>query len=148
MMKLSKLAATAALIAVGAAGAVFADDIADRKAIMKNVGGAMGELGKIMKGEAEYDARVAVLAFRTMNAAALGIGSHFPEGTETGGETTVAPAIWSDRSGFQAALAKFQADTAAAIAAAPADKDAFQPVFGQVASNCKACHENYRVKKQ
>ena len=51
-----------ATAAVMMAGAAHADAIADRKAIMKEkVGASMGTLGKIAKGEMEYDA-AAVLA--------------------------------------------------------------------------------------
>ncbi len=127
--------------------AVYADAISDRKAAMKNVGMAMGAVVKIVKGQADFDPIVASLAFATMNNAAIGITSLFPVGTETGGETTASPKIWSDMDGFSSAMAKFQADAAAAVAAKPADMGAFKAVFGKVASNCKACHEIYRIAK-
>ncbi len=126
----------------------FADPIADRKAAMKNVGMAMGTLVKMVKGQMDYDPNAALLSFAVMNNAAIGYSSLFPAGTETGGETTAHAKIWSDMDGFSSGLAKFQADTAAAIAAKPADADAFKAVFGKVAANCKACHETYRVAKQ
>lgn len=126
----------------------FADPIADRRAAMKNVGMAMGTLVKMLKGQMDYDPNAALLSFAVMNNAAIGITSLFPAGTETGGETTAHAKIWSDMAGFTAAMAKFQTDTAAAIAAKPADAGAFKAEFGKVASNCKSCHESYRVAKQ
>lgn len=138
-------------VAVSAMGltAVHAmdDPIAARQEAMKSVGGATRTLAGITKGETEFDAAKVVEAFTTMNEVAKKYASLFPEGSETGGDTEAAPAIWSDRAGFDAAVVKFEADTAAAIAAAPADAAALGPVFGQVAGNCKACHEVYRIDK-
>lgn len=126
----------------------FADPIADRKAAMKNVGMAMGTLVKMVKGQMDYDANAALLSFAIMNNAAIGYSSLFPAGTETGGETTAHAKVWSDTAGFTAGMDKFRDDAAAAIAAKPADLDAFKAAFGKVAANCKVCHETYRVAKQ
>ena len=140
---------SAAVVAATVSGAAFAadDPIATRKAMMKNVGAATGAGAAMMKGEAEFNAVSAELILRTMNTAALGFGELFPKGSETGGETTAAPSIWEDAAGFKAALAKFQADTAAGIAAKPASLDAFKAAFGAAAANCGACHKAYRIKK-
>ena len=51
------------------------------------------------------------------------------------------------RAGFDAAVAKFQADTASGIAAKPASLDDFKAAFGAAAANCGSCHKAYRVKK-
>ena len=145
MRKLFVATLTACLLT---SSAVYADAISDRKAAMSNVGMAMGAAVKMLKGQMDYDPVVASLAFATMNNAAIGLTSLFPKGTETGGKTTAGPKIWSDMDGFSSAVAKFQADAAAAVAAKPADMDAFKAVFGKVAGNCKACHEGFRVATQ
>ena len=131
-----------------AAGTAWADPIADRKAAMKGVGGAMGKLVAMVRGQADFDAQAALEAFTTMNNATNGFVDLFPEGTETGGKTTASAKIWEDPAGFEAAVDKFAADTAAAIAAAPADLDAMKAVFGPVAGNCNACHQVYRIANQ
>lgn len=141
------LAAAGTALADGHASTGLADPAVNRQQMMANVGKAMGHLGAMAKGETPYDARVADAALRVMNAAALGFGAQFPAGSETGAETEAAPAIWSDRAGFDNAVAGFADATAAAIAAAPADLDAFKPVFGSVAGTCKSCHAGYRVSK-
>jgi cytochrome c556 len=140
-MKLKIIMAAAVLLGSAGVGHSAADPIAVRKAIMKNVGAATGAGGAMAKGEAEFNAVTAALVLRTMNTAALGFGELFPEGSETGGESTASPKIWEDRAGFNAAFAKFAADTAAGIAAKPADLDAFRAAFGAAASNCGACHK-------
>ena len=146
-MKL-KLLLGAALVAATTGTAISADDpIAVRKAMMKNVGAATGAGDAMMKGEVEFNAVAAELVLRTMNTAALGFGELFPAGSESGGESTASPKIWEDRAGFDAAVAKFQADTAAGIAAKPASLDQFKAAFGAAAANCGACHKAFRIKK-
>lgn len=144
MKKLFIAVSTAAVLASTSA---IADPIADRMASMKNVGAAMGASVAIMKGQAEFDPRVALLSFAAMNTAAIGFEKHFPAGSETGNDSTAKDTIWSDAAGFKAAVDKFRADTAAAMAAKPADLDSFKAAFGKVAANCKSCHEAYRIAK-
>ncbi|TYO91245.1 c-type cytochrome [Oceanicella actignis] len=139
--------AAAALAANDSAPADLNDPVSVRQHMMKNVGGSMKLLAGMVKGEAPYDARVAEAAFRAMNNAALGLGAFFPPGSDAG-ETEASPKIWQDMAGFKAAIGAFARDTAAAAAARPADLDAFKPVFGKVAGNCKSCHEAWRVKKE
>ncbi len=117
-----------------------------RQAAMKTVGASTKTLSGYAKGTAPYDAAGATAAFTAMQNAVANLGEMFPEGSEAD-KSEAGPKIWSDPAGFDAAIVKFQNDIAAAVAAAPASKDAFMPVFGQVAGNCKACHEGYRVKK-
>lgn len=125
-----------------------ADVIADRKAMMKEKNGAsIGTLVKTAKGEMAYDTAAVKAAFMTMREGTEGFTDLFPAGSETGGETTASAKIWEDMDGFKAALEKFHADLDAAIAADPQNPEAFMPVFNQVASNCKSCHETYRVMK-
>lgn len=133
----------------GACATAYADGdvIAARKAMMKNVGASMRVVGAMMKGATEFDAVAAELAMRTMNSSAHGFALAFPEGSEKGGDTEAAPAIWSDMDGFNAAVQKFAGDTMAAVDAAKQGEDAFKAAFGAVASNCKGCHEKFRIKK-
>ena len=109
-------ALTALSLGSAVAYAVAAEPQEMRKAAMKQVGGATGALSKMVKGETPFDAAAAKAAFATMNGVAKEYVSLFPEGSETGMETEAAPAIWTDRAGFEAAVAKFEADTGAAAA--------------------------------
>ncbi len=127
--------------------ALAEDPIATRKSMMKSVGGAVKTGVGMMKGEMDYDAAKAEELLKTIQETAHNFGNYFPEDSKTGGKTTVAPAIWDDAEGFKAALAKFAGDVDAAVDAKPADLGAFKASFGKVLSNCKACHEKFRVKK-
>lgn len=119
------------------------DAAAERQALMKNVGAATKVVAGMVKGQAPFDAVAAQLALRTLNNAAFGIGYMFPEGSQTGSETEAAPAIWSDRDGFNKAVNKFAADTSAEVK----DLDSLKAVFEAATSNCGACHKAYRIKK-
>lgn len=139
-----------ALSALALAGtAAFADPIAERQAIMKANGKALKSIAGIAKGAEPFDADVVMAALKTLNddAQKIDVAKLFPEGTETGGDTTASPKIWEDMEGFQKAVEKFRTDTAAAVAAAPADLDAFKAEFGKVSQNCGSCHETFRIKK-
>lgn len=143
MKNVLKLAIVVGLASASTFAYAAGDPIAERKAMMKSVGAATGAAAAMVKGQADFDARVAMLALRTMNAVALGYGSKFPEGSETG-DTKAKATIWSDADGFAAAIAKWEADTSAALAAPAADLDAFKAQFGMVAANCGTCHQTYR----
>ncbi|WP_419912100.1 c-type cytochrome [Hoeflea sp.] len=125
-------------------GSFAADPTVDRQNIMKNVGAATGVGAKIAKGEMEFDTATAQLVFNTLNAAANGYGYLFPAGSETGNDSEASPKIWEDMAGFEAAVAKFAADTNVKVA----DLDGFRAAFGAATQNCGSCHESYRVKKQ
>ena len=146
-MKFRTLFAAAVIGAAGFAPAIAADEPqVVRQEMMKKVGGATGAMAKMVKGEAEFDAAAALAALATISEVAAGYGEQFPEGSETGMESEAAPAIWSDRAGFDAKLAKFKADADAAVAAAPADLDGLKAVFGPLTQNCGSCHETFRLK--
>tara|TARA_R110002020_G_scaffold36134_15_gene108661 strand:+ start:241 stop:687 length:447 start_codon:yes stop_codon:yes gene_type:complete len=146
-MKFRTLFAAALIGAAGFAPAIAADEPqVVRQEMMKKVGGATGAMAKMVKGEAAFDAEAALAALSTIAEVAAGYGEQFPEGSDTGFETEAAPAIWTDRAGFDAKLAAFKEDADAAVAAAPADLDALKAVFGPLTQNCGSCHETYRLK--
>lgn len=156
MPRKSLLIASAAVAAMTAASLGFAhaadvepkidDPVSLRMNLMKDSGAAIGMLAAIAKGEAEFDERVAKGALLTLNAVALGFPAQFPEGA-TSDTSEAAPAIWEDRAGFEAAAAKFIADTAQAKAMPVTNADEMKAAMGVVAANCRSCHETYRVKK-
>lgn len=147
-MKFKSLIAAALIGAAGLAPALAADEPqVVRQEMMKKVGGATGAMAKMVKGEADFDAAAALAALTTISEVAATYGDFFPEGSDTGFETEAAPAIWSDREGFNEKLAQFKADADAGVAAAPADLDGLKAVFGPLTKNCGACHEDYRLKK-
>ncbi len=137
------LAALSVVVAAAGASAVE-DPLFTRKSLMDANGAAAGAGGAMLKGAVPFNADVAKSVFMTMHAVAYSYGDYFPAGSDKG-DTKASPKIWEDAAGFAAALAKFQQDTDAAIAAKAQDLDTFKAAFGQVASNCKACHDAYKL---
>jgi cytochrome c556 len=136
----------AALAVVTAAAGAYAveDPIFTRKALMGANGAAAGAATAMIKEEVAFHPGVAKSVFATLRAVAYSYGDNFPPGSDQG-ETKASPKIWEDAAGFAAALTKFQQDADAALAANPQDLDAFKAAFGQVAGNCKACHDAFRL---
>jgi len=136
--------AALSVAAVTAGAYAVEDPIFTRKSLMDANGAAAGAGGAMLKGEEPFHAAVAKSVFQTMHAVAYSYGDYFPAGSDTG-KTKASPKIWEDSAGFAAALQKFQQDTDAALAADVKDIDAFKAAFGQVTSNCKACHDKYKI---
>lgn len=147
---MKRLAISVSVLFLSAAAVTGAEDpVAVRKALMQANAASAATSGGMMKGDLDYNPAVAKAAIMTFNATSHAFGDYFPEGSDTG-DTTAAPAIWDDPEGYAEALSKFQADAAAAVEAAgrdgPADLAAFQAAVGPVLSNCRSCHETYRIK--
>lgn len=113
-------------------------------------GAAAAVAGGMLKGEIAYAPASGKLVIAALNATAHTFGDYFPEGSADPAKSAAAPKIWEDPAGFEAAIAKFSTDVAAALAASgkdgPPDQAAFQAAITPVLSNCKSCHESYRLK--
>ncbi len=149
-MKKALLGTTFAIVAALGAVTLNAaghDPVEQRIALMKANGAAAGVLGKMVQGENPFDAAAALAAITEMRDIAAGFGDLFPEGSETGPNSTANSTIWSDRAGFDAALAKYLADTQAAVDTPPQSLEELGASFGAIASNCRACHQTYRIPR-
>ena len=121
------------------------DPIKERHELMEGVGEAAEPIGLMLRGEREYDAEVLITSLVTFRDASEKFGELFPEGSETGGDTEAAPAIWEDRAGFDEALAMWRDATVEAIESRPKSLEAARPVVGPVFNSCKNCHDGYRI---
>ncbi len=148
-MQKSSLCLVALLAAISTAAMAVAneDPRVQRHELMEGVRDAAKPLGGMLRGTVEFDADTVAASLATFSEAASTFGSLFPEGSETGMDTQATAAIWSDRDGFDAALAKFASVVEQAQAAAPASLDAAKPVLGPIFQACKGCHDDYRVEK-
>ena len=149
MKKLILAASLSAMTVFGAVSlnAAGHDPVEGRIAMMKANGAAAGAIGKMLQGETPFDAAVALESITAMRDIAAGFGELFPEGSETGPNSTANSTIWSDREGFDAALAKYLADAQAGVDAAPQSVEELGAAFGAIASNCRACHQTYRIPR-
>jgi cytochrome c556 len=144
-MKLKTIAA-AMLFGCLCAGAVFAaGEVEKREGMMKQIGGSMGALAAISKGEKPYDADVVKAAVTTISTNAKAFPDQFPPGSETG--SAAAPAIWENFEDFKAKAAKLGTDADTVLAGLPADQAGVATAMKALGADCGACHQTYRLKK-
>ncbi|MGL3606100.1 c-type cytochrome [Rhizobium sp. G187] len=147
-MKLKTVLSAAAAICLGVSAAIAAGEPqVVRQEEMKKVGGAMGAIGAIAKGEKPYDAEAIKAALTTMAEVGKTFPDHFPAGTETGMDSEAAPAIWQNMEDFKAKAAKLAEVAEAQLAAMPADQAAVGATMKAVGATCGDCHQTYRLKK-
>jgi len=121
-------------------------DIKNRQNAMQQVRESIKVLFPMAKEKTEYDDFVAISMLEQMLSAATPYGSYFPKEPEVGVMSEAAETIWTDRSGFEKALAKFLTDIEEAISAEPENLDDFKPLLANITSNCQSCHQVYRMK--
>ena len=119
-----------------------------RHEMMEAVGDAAKPVGKMLKGEQEFDAAVVMESFQVWSNAAIDFGDLFPEGSETGYDTEAKETIWTDRDGFNEHLVTFTDAVISAIEDNPQDLEMLKTATGPVFKACKACHEDYRVEDE
>ena len=131
-------------------GTAFAgsDPIEARQHLMEKTGDAAKYIGGMLREERSFDAVGAMNAMQTWLKTAEEAGDLFPEGSQTGHDTEAKSTIWSDRTGFDEKLKNFKTQVVAAIDADPESLDELKAAAGPVFKACKACHEEYRVKKE
>ncbi len=138
---------TGIALLLGIAAGIAADDpIVARQALMKANGKASTLIVPIMKGTAPFDLKVVQAALNTYIDAANKAPALFPLGSDKG-KTHALPAIWKNKSDFEARFAKLGAESKAALAAIK-DEASFKANFPPLFKNCGGCHENYRAKEK
>lgn len=127
------------------AGVAFAqsDVIKPRKALMGAVGDQTKIGAAILKGEQPFDAAKAAAIFKAYTDAAT-FNTLFPDGSDKG-DTKAAPAIWSDRAGFDAQMAKFNAAVQQGLPQIGTEAG-FKTAFQNVAAPCRTCHSTYQSR--
>jgi cytochrome c556 len=142
---MKRVLAAGLLLALGTSLAV-AGPIEDRQQLMKGIAAATKTGAGLAKGDVAYDPTKAKEVFQTYVAGMQKLPTLFPDGSQTGNETTASPKIWADMSGFKDHAAKFEADAKAGLDATT-DQATFAKAFGDATKNCNACHGAYRIKK-
>lgn len=154
-MKARTLAASMIFLCLGSIGVIAQDESGDknpvetRQQLMKGIGGSMGALGAIAKGEKPYEAETVRIALTTIETNIDDFPDFFPAGTEAGAvaKSEARPEIWQNIEDFHAKAAKLESDAEALLAALPADQAGVQQAMRALGGNCQSCHESYRVKK-
>ena len=119
--------------------------VKDRMELMKSLGSSMKSLAAMFQGKTAYNpTKVQQISVRVSKHAEK-IPSMFPEGSDKHPSEAKAT-IWSDRSGFERAASTL-GEQAAMLSKVADKKAAAEMSFKQLANTCKACHQDFREKK-
>ena len=144
--------AIAAVVATAPASA--ADEpsnlIKYRKAVMTAIGGHMGALGAMAKGEVSFTDEAALHA-RAINEMSQNLLRLFPEGSgyEADKKTNALPAVWEQWADFESAAKSLEEESAKLVAVAESgDAAAIGQQVGALGRNgCSKCHDTFRYKE-
>ena len=139
----------AAFAALATAALAQSDLVAARKSLMSETGKFMYRaLPAMIKGEQPYDQATVDAAFAQMTEVTKRLPALYPESTKDTpptGRFSVSPKMWANKADFEARIAKYAADVAAARPKA-VSLDGLKAVLPTVMQNCDGCHDNYRVR--
>ena len=121
------------------------DAIAARQAVLKAIGDDIRPVAAMLRHEAPFDLAAVRAALRTTAEGAAMLPAHFPDNSRTG-RTEASPRIWAEKERFLALYATLAADARAAEAAIT-DEASFAARFPKILADCKACHDDFRLKK-
>ena len=116
------------------------------KANGKNIGGV---LSPMFKGEKPYDQAAVDAALAQLNDTAKKLPAMFPASVKDAkweGDFSPSPKIWSDKAGYDAAVASF-ANVITEAKAKIKDLDSLKANFPAIGKECGGCHETFRIKK-
>ncbi|WP_165814755.1 cytochrome c [Labrenzia sp. 011] len=122
--------------------------VKERMDAMSEIGGKMKAVGRMLKG-GSYDPGVAVEAGNVIAGhGGKALTDLFPEGSLQP-QSEASPAIWSNWTTFRqyAGDLKSSALVLKTMAEQGADRQALAGAFGDLAGTCKACHQEFRVRK-
>jgi cytochrome c556 len=134
----------AAALAVSAAADENA--VKYRQNTMEAIGGHMGALAQIVKGEVDHKDHIPVHV-----AGLAGLSGVAPDlfgaDSREGADTDALPKIWEDPAAFKERLTAFRTaalDLEAVVKAG--DMTKFPPAFGALGKSCKGCHDDFKKK--
>ncbi|MGS2743628.1 c-type cytochrome [Halomonas sp. LS-001] len=154
MIKGSIIASAAAfLLSTGAVAQEVepADAINYRQSAFSVMAWHFGPMGKMAKGEIDYNPKEFASRAQTVNALAGLPWEGFIDGSYAGDahgvDTDAMAKIADNQDDFRERKFNFMGDTATlAEVAQEGDFDASRRAFATVANSCKGCHDNYRDK--
>lgn len=123
------------------------DDIKYRKSVMKAIGGHMGAIAAIMQGKAGHAKHLRSHAIG-LNAASKSVRDTFQAGSADG-ETRALAAVWDKPAEFKQVVSKFETAADGFLKAVDTgDQSKIGAAMKELGGSCKACHDDFREKKQ
>lgn len=122
------------------------DVVKERMDIMDRQKDDMKIIGDMAKGVTPFDAAKAAEAARDISVTSKKIPELFPEGSE-GGESDALPSIWKEWDRFTKSAEDLDRVAGELVAVLEAGSAEWKGAFKKVADTCKACHQDFRAKK-
>jgi cytochrome c556 len=142
---MKRIVLAAAFVAFGVTAVIAqSDPIAARKQLMKDNGAQSKIARDMIDGKEAFDVAKAHKVLATFAAVADKGKNLWPDNSKAG-DTASLPAIWENKSDFEAKLAKLSADSKR-VDPNVKDLDSFKAAMGDVGKNCGGCHNTYRKK--
>ncbi len=116
-------------------------DVNARQTLMQGIGGSLGAIGGMVKGDVAFDAAAAEAAKATLVANAGMIAEKFTNNASDPASKS-KPEIWTNWDDF---VAKGNALAAAADALDATSLDGLKAGMGALGGACKDCHTSYRA---
>src|SRR3954467_5842354 len=122
--------------------------VKQRQAAMTLQGKYFGPIGAMVQGKAPYDAAIVTRNAGYLEALSKMPWDGFHESTASVKDTDAKPEIYKNTDKFRSESQKLETEAAKLAAAAKSgDQAAVKTAFGDVAQACKACHDDFRVKR-
>ena len=123
--------------------------VKERMDLMKSIADQMKAVGRMIKGEDDFDAQKVAKAAEVIVRHAEKVPEMFPEGSNDS-PSEALPTIWQDWETFLQLTAdmKQQASNLRTAAKKAADIDGIRPQFAAVGKTCSACHQDFRKKNE
>ncbi len=121
--------------------------VKERMDTMEKMGGAMKQIGLMMKGLTPFDGAVASQAAKSISESAAKIGEQFPEGSAAD-NSYAKKELWENMDEFLSmAKATEMAGKKLSEVVFDGSREEILPLFFNVGKSCKACHTKYRRPK-
>lgn len=121
--------------------------VKERMEAMKSMADATKAIGKMIKGEARFDAEAMAGHAQTIHDHSQDVLRYFPEDSLQKASEAL-PSIWQSWDKFERITKQLQqASTQLADIARSGDQKAARKQFASMAKSCKACHQDFRMKK-
>ena len=144
MMK--RIVLAVAVVAFGVTAVVAqSDPIAARKALMKENGRQSGIAREMIEGKQPFDLAKAKAVLANFAAVHDKGKNLWPDNSKSGGDTASLPAIWENKTDFEAKLTKLSSDAKAQDPGVK-DLDSFKAAMAEIGKDCGGCHNTYRKK--
>jgi cytochrome c556 len=142
-----RIMTTAFIVAVGVTAAFAADEGTKpaREAMMKKIGGSVGLMAAMAKGDKPYDATALKAALAAISDTAKAFPDQFKPGSDMTDKAASAK-IWENAADFKAHADKLASDAGMLAMQLPADPAAVGSALKQLGSDCSSCHQTYRQK--